>query len=292
MLGDGLPAAVPEARDLGPVHRSRNLAHRGFGLITGRGSRWLQWGRSGAETWHADGSWTDGETGSLVHRSSPLGDRRMDRRGGAHDRHRRRGGPPVRHRLQPPGTEAQHVVDLLGSQFKAQSGDVDTIVFHNAKGTVDDPAVRNAVTPLLARVAKMPHVVSVISPYSQAGAVEVSKDRATAFATVNYDKRANLLPDKTGQPVLDAINAVKVPGLQARRRRPGDRERRGLQHRPRHVGGRARRAHHPAAHVRLAERGWDAAVHRRPGPDHRHRARSASARTSPACPTSPRSWRS
>ena len=112
-----------------------------------------------------------------------------------------------------PGTEAQRVVDLLGSQFKAQSGDVDTIVFHTANGSVDDPAVRNAVTPVLERVAKMPHVAGVVSPYTSAGAVEVSKDGKTAFATINYDKRANLLPNKTGQPVLDAINAVKVPGL-------------------------------------------------------------------------------
>ena len=127
------------------------------------------------------------------------------------------------------------MVDLLGSQFKAQSGDVDTIVFHTSQGTVDDPAVRNAVTPVLESVAKMPHVAGVVSPYSSEGAVEVSKDRRTAFATVNYDKRANLLPDKTGQPLLDAINGVKVPGPHPRRRRPGDRERRGLQHRPRDV---------------------------------------------------------
>jgi RND superfamily putative drug exporter len=54
----------------------------------------------------------------------------------------------------------------------------------------------------------------VISPYEgAAGAVEVSKDRTTAFATINYDKRANLLADKTGQPVLNAVNAIKVPGL-------------------------------------------------------------------------------
>ncbi len=112
-----------------------------------------------------------------------------------------------------PGTESQRVVDLLGSQFKAQSGDVDTIVFQTSKGTIDDASVRNAVEPVLERVAKQPHVVSVVSPYSSDGAVEVSKDRKTAFATVNYDKRANLLPDKTGQPLLDAINEVKVPGL-------------------------------------------------------------------------------
>jgi RND superfamily putative drug exporter len=112
-----------------------------------------------------------------------------------------------------PGTEAQKVVDLLGSQFKAQSGDVDSIVFHTSKGTIDDAEIRNAVTPVLDRVAKMPHVANVVSPYSSDGAVEVSKDRKTAFATVNYDKRANVLPDKTGQPLLDAIDSVKVPGL-------------------------------------------------------------------------------
>ena len=53
----------------------------------------------------------------------------------------------------------------------------------------------------------MPHVVRVVSPYTAAGAVEVSKDRQTAFATINYDKRANLLPDNTGKPVLDAVNS-------------------------------------------------------------------------------------
>src|ERR1700733_3270105 len=89
-----------------------------------------------------------------------------------------------------PGTESQHVVDLLNKEFPAQNGDVDTIVFHDSKGTIDDPAVRTAITALLTRVSGMPHVASVVSPYGRAEAVEVSKDRRTAFATVNYDKRA------------------------------------------------------------------------------------------------------
>src|ERR1700727_3464277 len=70
-----------------------------------------------------------------------------------------------------PGTEAQHVTDLLNSQFKAQSGDIDTIVYHTSTGTVDSPGVRRAIEPLLARVRTMPHVDSVISPYSAAGRV-------------------------------------------------------------------------------------------------------------------------
>ncbi len=112
-----------------------------------------------------------------------------------------------------PGTESQHALDLLTREFTAQSGDLDTIVFHTSQGTIDSPAVRSAVTSLLARVSTMPHVVSVISPYSPRGALQVSHDRQTAFAALNYDKRANLLPNATGKPVLDAIGTVRVPGL-------------------------------------------------------------------------------
>ena len=113
-----------------------------------------------------------------------------------------------------PGTEAQRVVNLLNRQFPSQGGDKDAIVFHSARQPVDSPAIRAAITPVLARVATMPHVSAVISPYGPAGAFEISKDRHTAFANVNYDRRANDLPDKTGQPVLNAISAIHVPGLQ------------------------------------------------------------------------------
>jgi RND superfamily putative drug exporter len=113
-----------------------------------------------------------------------------------------------------PGTQAQQVNDLLQKEFTTQSGDSDTIAFHYSRGTIDSAAVKGAIAPLLRRVATMPHVVTVISPYSPTGAVEVSKDRHTAFATVLYSKRANLLPDNTGKPVLNAVDAIHVPGLQ------------------------------------------------------------------------------
>src|ERR1022692_487932 len=69
-----------------------------------------------------------------------------------------------------PGTESQHASDLLTREFAAQSGDVDTVVFHVSHGTIDAPAVRAAMTPLLARVSTFPHVAGVISPYSSRGA--------------------------------------------------------------------------------------------------------------------------
>jgi RND superfamily putative drug exporter len=113
-----------------------------------------------------------------------------------------------------PGTQSQRALDLLKRDFRTQSGDVDTIVFRVARGTIDAPAVRATITPLLARVRNLPHVVGVVSPYSSAGAVEVSRDRMTAFATINFDKPANELPNATGTPLLNGVNAVHLPGLQ------------------------------------------------------------------------------
>jgi RND superfamily putative drug exporter len=113
-----------------------------------------------------------------------------------------------------PGTESQRAVDLLKHEFKAQSGDADTVVFHVANGTIDSPAVRAAMTPLLARVRALSDVAGVVSPYSPRGAVQVSPDRMAAFATVNYDKPANVLANDTGKPLLAQVNAVRVPGLQ------------------------------------------------------------------------------
>jgi RND superfamily putative drug exporter len=112
-----------------------------------------------------------------------------------------------------PGTQSQQALDLLRQDFHADSGDVDTVVFHVTGGTVDAPAVRAAIDPLLARASHFPDVTGVISPYTPLGAVQVSRDRTTAFATVNFDKPANLLPNDAGTPLLNAVRAVHVPGL-------------------------------------------------------------------------------
>ena len=112
-----------------------------------------------------------------------------------------------------PGTESQKAQNLLAAEFPVQSGDQDTIVFHTSQGTIMSPAVRSAIQSLLRHVGSMPHVVGLISPYTARGALQVSRDQRTAFAVLSYEKRANLLPDTTGKPVLTAIKSIRVPGL-------------------------------------------------------------------------------
>ena len=99
-----------------------------------------------------------------------------------------------------PGTESQHVVDLLNGEFPAQSGDIDTIVWHTPSGTVDDANVRNQIEPLLAKATKMPHVVSVVSPYDQAGAVQVSKDGARHLRSSTTTSARTCCPTTPASP--------------------------------------------------------------------------------------------
>src|SRR5437763_252896 len=112
-----------------------------------------------------------------------------------------------------PGTESQRALNLLKHEFKAQSGDIDTIVFHASNGTVYGSSVRSAIEPLIARVARLPHVAAVVSPYSLRGRLQVSPDRRTAFASIYYDKPPNQLATSTGTPVLNAVHGVHVPGV-------------------------------------------------------------------------------
>jgi RND superfamily putative drug exporter len=112
-----------------------------------------------------------------------------------------------------PGTDSQRAVNLLQSRFPAQSGDLEQVVWHVSSGTVSDASTKAAIEPLLAKIATLPHVTYVVSPYGAKGSQQVSANRQTAFATVGYDKRANLLPDDTGNGILDAIKAVHAQGL-------------------------------------------------------------------------------
>src|SRR3954447_16942355 len=73
-----------------------------------------------------------------------------------------------------PGTDSQRATDLLKRSFAAQAGDSDQIVLHVGTDKVTDGPVRTRASPVLARVARLPHVTGVQSPFAPAGARAVS----------------------------------------------------------------------------------------------------------------------
>jgi putative drug exporter of the RND superfamily len=114
-----------------------------------------------------------------------------------------------------PGTESSKALNLLEtSSLHAQSGDVDTIVIHTRTGSVTDPSVQTAVTAMLTKVAALPSVGSVRSPYTVGDAAQISADHQTAYANVTFTKLAQSLTIPDVQPVVDAGSVLRSPTLQ------------------------------------------------------------------------------
>ena len=94
---------------------------------------------------------------------------------------------------------------------------------------------------MLARVATLPHVSGVLSPYAEPGSGQISRDGKTGFAVVLFDQKANELPTSAIKDVINTAEAARG-GAAGRARRPGDRADRGPAARLAHRDRRPRAA--------------------------------------------------
>jgi RND superfamily putative drug exporter len=107
---------------------------------------------------------------------------------------------------------SQRAQALLQQHFPQAAGDQDQIVVHVTAGTVTDPATADRLRAMFARVARLPHVVSVASPYDSP-AQAISRDGRTAFATVTFDTPANDLRSAAVTAVIETAQAARTPAL-------------------------------------------------------------------------------
>ena len=70
------------------------------------------------------------------------------------------------------------------------------------------------MSSVLQRIATMPEVAGVASPYAAGGAGQISADGRTAYATVNFTKASDDLATPDIQRVVDAAKAAREPGLE------------------------------------------------------------------------------
>ena len=109
------------------------------------------------------------------------------------------------------GTESTDAIALIQAATPRAAGDTDRIVVASS-APVTDPSVRNRVNAMLVRVARLPHVAAVISPY--AGAHQISPNGHIAYATVTFDEQANNLPVSAIKRVVSVARSAAGPGLQ------------------------------------------------------------------------------
>src|ERR1700738_1227383 len=82
------------------------------------------------------------------------------------------------------GTDSQAATDLLQTRFPSQAGSSADIVFKAPAGG-KDPAIQARLNDLFGRVAKLPQVGEVLSPYAAGGARQISANGTIGYATVN-----------------------------------------------------------------------------------------------------------
>jgi putative drug exporter of the RND superfamily len=90
-----------------------------------------------------------------------------------------------------PHTQSFDAIRLLERDAPKASGETDQIVIAVKQGKVTDPAVQAQADALFGRVARLPHVSTVASPYRAGGARQISPSGQIAFANVTFDSASN-----------------------------------------------------------------------------------------------------
>jgi len=112
-----------------------------------------------------------------------------------------------------PSSDSKDALDLLENRFPAQAGDVVQIVY-KAESGVESPAIEQKMEDVFAKVAALPHVSEVSSPYEEGGAGAVSEDGRIAYATAQLNVTTDKLNDGEVKKIMDTARAAGDDGLQ------------------------------------------------------------------------------
>jgi RND superfamily putative drug exporter len=113
-----------------------------------------------------------------------------------------------------PGSQSQAAFDVLKRDF-ARKGDTGDLVFKvRGAGDVNSPKVVAAINPVIAELAKQPHVVSVSSPYLPANARFISSGGKIAYAEILFDVQANDVPINLATHMRSIVSKANTPDLQ------------------------------------------------------------------------------
>ncbi len=117
--------------------------------------------------------------------------------------------------LSLPGTNSQKATDVLKTSFPAQANGTSPIVLHAKNGKLTDTNNANAVNQAATNLSKDPDVAAVVSPLTQQGASQLSKDQTTGYLSVTLSKSPGSLSEGDAQSIIDkAAMPAQAAGLE------------------------------------------------------------------------------
>ena len=108
-------------------------------------------------------------------------------------------------------TESQQAANLLSARFPSQAGDFAQVVFHTSTPIADN---RAAIESVVNGLRPLAHVSGVVSPFSAAGAHQISPHANIAYAVVQFDEQTANLPPGAVHAVINRAEAAAHPGFQ------------------------------------------------------------------------------
>ncbi|GGJ47310.1 MMPL family transporter [Streptomyces brasiliensis] len=112
-----------------------------------------------------------------------------------------------------PGTQAGRATELLSEGFPGISGDTDTVVWHTTEGSVRSADVEQTMNRTLDRIAELPGITTVTSPYGGQGDAGISRDGRTAYATVTFGRPAEDIGKSEAEAVVRTAKSAETDGL-------------------------------------------------------------------------------
>ena len=115
--------------------------------------------------------------------------------------------------LSLPGYGSQKAQDLLQERFPAPANGSNPVVLEATSGKITDSQNSSAVDATVKSLEQTPHVTQVVSPLTQAGKAQLSRDGKIAYISVTLDVSSGDLTDSEAEQVVDATKPAKNAGL-------------------------------------------------------------------------------
>ncbi|GAA3816475.1 MMPL family transporter [Streptomyces chiangmaiensis] len=112
-----------------------------------------------------------------------------------------------------PGTESHRAARLLDQGFPGLGGDSDTVVWQTGPEGVRAADVEQTMTHTLDRIADLPGVAAVTSPYKDGHSDQISRDGRTAYATITFERSAEDIGKGEAKTVVDTAESARTDGL-------------------------------------------------------------------------------
>jgi RND superfamily putative drug exporter len=117
-------------------------------------------------------------------------------------------------KFQIPNTESTRALNTLKANFPSASGEADQIVMEAKDGSFATPAIAKQAKAMLSKVASVPGVEEVISPFSSAGTAQINASKTIAFATVYWDTQSQNLSTAQVTRLITTAQASQNAHLQ------------------------------------------------------------------------------